>query len=1251
MANPTIDITAVATTASETGKLGTYRINRDQTSGNLTIKLTIDQSSSASVDDYNLSGKNVTVSGRNVTVVIPDGQSFVDLNLAALNDIQAEAKETVKLNLVADTAYQVNKKSATASIARNDTVVINTNDNGEGSLRQAIENANLFAGANTVSFAGTIFTDTNPDTIRLASGQLNITDDVTIQGTGEDLLSVSGNNRSRVFDISGTGTDATINSLTIAQGNAETDNGGGILVNSGSTLNLTDSTLSDNTAARGGAIANLGTTTVTNTTVDSNQAVIGGGGIYNFSIITVTGSTLSNNQANANGGGLTTIDTATITNSTISGNQSNASGGGVTNSGLLTLTNDTIANNTADADNDGIGDAGGVFKFGGIVNAANTIIATNSDLGGEAPDVFGSISGNANNLIGTLNGAFGTIGTGSDIVNPNPGLAPLADNGGPTQTQALLGGSAAINAGSNDLIPPGVTTDQRGEDRIGFGTVDIGAYEVSEPIVSLNAIAPIATETGTPGTFRLTRVDTSGNLTVQLTIDDSSSASVADYLLSGENLTVSGNTITVIIPDGQSFVDFNLAALNDIAAEADETLKLNLAPNDAYTVDLLNPNATVTIARNDIVVTNTNDSGEGSLRQAILNANVFAGTNTVSFDTSGVFATPQIITLTSGQLDITDDVTIAGTGAVTVSGNNASRVFSITKTGTDARLDGLTIANGNAGTGDGGGILVNTGSTLVLTNSVLDSNRGNLGGGLTIFGTANVINSSLSNNQADAGGAILNVGTATVSNTTLSGNLARIFGGGGIGNLGTITLINDTITNNTVIVNFNSTFGGGVENFFGGTFTVKNTIIAGNLNSNNQAADVSTDNSGITGDANNLIGAINGAMGTLGTGSDITFAEAGITTINQVLDPTLTNNGGTTPTYALVPTSVAINGGNNVNLPADITDLDSNGNTGEPIPFDQRDDGFNRIKFATVDIGAYESNTVSGSGGQKQFVVPRGEGSHTVLNFGGFGEGSNTTPPSAITDEIDTLRFIGDSLTARNLLLTQQGGNLEIAFEGVSDTKVTLQNFALADLENAITGIGNVVLDGQTSVINSFDIVKADFLNGTLPNTINFLNDLNNNVNGSGTVSDVINGQGGDDTLNGLGGNDLLRGGVGNDTLIGGAGNDILIGGADDDTLTGDIGLDQFVYQVLSDQGVNSDIITDFNPSQDKLVLTDLFKSLNYSGSNPIDDNYLRFVSSGVNTQVQIDPDGLASTQGFSSLVTLNKVSASSLVLGSNVLS
>lgn len=91
----TANLTAITKTASEIGRNGIYRVTHNQTAGDLTIQLTLNNKSSASVADSNLEGSNVTVSGNPVTVVISDGQSFVDIDLTAIDDIQAEADETV----------------------------------------------------------------------------------------------------------------------------------------------------------------------------------------------------------------------------------------------------------------------------------------------------------------------------------------------------------------------------------------------------------------------------------------------------------------------------------------------------------------------------------------------------------------------------------------------------------------------------------------------------------------------------------------------------------------------------------------------------------------------------------------------------------------------------------------------------------------------------------------------------------------------------------------------------------------------------------------------------------------------------------------------------------------------------------------------------------------------------------------------------------------------------------------------------
>ncbi|MDF5739718.1 calcium-binding protein [Nostoc sp. S13] len=199
---------------------------------------------------------------------------------------------------------------------------------------------------------------------------------------------------------------------------------------------------------------------------------------------------------------------------------------------------------------------------------------------------------------------------------------------------------------------------------------------------------------------------------------------------------------------------------------------------------------------------------------------------------------------------------------------------------------------------------------------------------------------------------------------------------------------------------------------------------------------------------------------------------------------------------------------------------------------------------------------LTGGGDKDKFVYQLQYGTDTITDFGGVGKGTN--PTAAVIAEVDTLIFQGAGLTARNLQLTENGNNLAISFEGVDDAAVILQNFALENLDNlslstgASVDLGNILFDGQTSITDSFDVFNANSTQNTIfnKNTVTFLNDLNNNVNGFDNSDDVINGQGGDDLIDGKSGNDLLRGGTGNDTLIGGLGNNTLVGGAGDDTLT-----------------------------------------------------------------------------------------------------
>ncbi|OKH27390.1 phytase [Chroogloeocystis siderophila] len=235
---------------------------------------------------------------------------------------------------------------------------------------------------------------------------------------------------------------------------------------------------------------------------------------------------------------------------------------------------------------------------------------------------------------------------------------------------------------------------------------------------------------------------------------------------------------------------------------------------------------------------------------------------------------------------------------------------------------------------------------------------------------------------------------------------------------------------------------------------------------------------------------------------------------------------------------------------------------------DQRD-FINGLAGNDTITGALNNDLLTGGGDRDFFIINQGDGIDTITDFQGVGTGNQ---PIA-TAEVDTIQFLGAELTARNMLLTQQNDDLLIHFESDDSTQVILQNFDLENLENL--KIGNLLFYSQSEIQDSFDVFDANAQRDRIfnPNSVTFLNDLDNCVKGYNYSHDVINGQGGNDRIFGLSGDDLLRGGRGNDTLIGGLG---------EDTLIGDSGSDVFV---LNDAGF--DIIRDFNLNHgDRIGLT-----------------------------------------------------------------
>jgi Fungalysin metallopeptidase (M36)/Bacterial Ig-like domain (group 3)/Fungalysin/Thermolysin Propeptide Motif len=292
------------------------------------------------------------------------------------------------------------------------------------------------------------------DTITL-SNSLTIGQNITITGLGAASLAVSGNNSVQGFFIQ-PGVTANISGLTIEDCYCSA-------YTPGSNYN------------NGGAVTNSGSLTLSNCMLTSNSAAYGGAGVLSSGMLTLNDDTFTLNTAGVSGGALNvyTGGTAAVNNCTFFANTSQKYGGGILALGGVTMTNTTIAGNIAN--NNG----GGVYNesnfSGGSYSMDNCIVAGNSSPTGPDTDcTSNSDPFSAVNycLVGDTSG-YSSSGGGNNLTG-SPGLASsLANNGGPTQTLALLAGSAAIGAGD-----PGQTGTTSQNAVIRPSAPDIGAYQL-----------------------------------------------------------------------------------------------------------------------------------------------------------------------------------------------------------------------------------------------------------------------------------------------------------------------------------------------------------------------------------------------------------------------------------------------------------------------------------------------------------------------------------------------------------------------------------------------------------------------------------------------------------------------------------------------------------------------------------------------------------------------------------------------------
>ena len=763
------------------------------------------------------------------------------------------------------------------------------------SLREAINAANADGANSAITFSETVFAAPR-ETITLNGTQLpNLLNNGTLSISAPTAgVEISGNNASRVFQVS-SGASVTLLGLTIRGGNQESGNGGGVLVDDGALL-LDSCTLTSNRANQGGAI---------------------------YSEINLfSGRTL------------------TIRNCTLSGNTAGSRGGAVFSRGGQTfIESSTVAGNTAPTRQ-----GGGVASFGNLVTPttiSNSIIAGNT--GSDVDFVLGnenSFRSGGFNLIGNGN-ATSTFNSNGDVTdNTNPGLAALADNGGATQTRALLASSPAIDSGNTAIGPNRLGVDQRGfarprdGDNDGNATDDKGAFE---------------------------------------------------------------------------------AAFDPTGASA-------------------------------LIVTTTQDveddkDGLISLREAINTANDAPSDDAISFSET-VFAAPRkTITLNGTQLptivQLSTLTITAPSAGVEISGNNASRVLQV-RFAAKVTLSGLTIRNGNADDGDGGGI-DNEGTLL------LDS-------------------CTLANNRAGQGGAIFSITdqngrTLTVRNSTLSGNTATTRGGGVYNFRGLAVIESSTIAGNTAPTNA----GGGVaSNGFDTTLTrVSNSIVAGNTGSDVNfvlGSDNSFESSGY-----NLIGTGNATPAFNQDGDIINNTDPGLAQ--------LANNGGKTQTRALISTSPARNTGQ-TDFTEDQRGLPrQQGGADDKGAFEFAESNLNESLVVTTlaDEDDDTSDPAFGTGTSLREAIKRAgsDGVASAITFSEtvFGAARQTIPlngtqlPALASDNVVTI-------TAPSVGVEISGNNASRVFSVNSDADATLSGLTIRN-GNAGTGLGGGIVNSGRLLLDS----------------------------------------------------------------------------------------------------------------------------------------------------------------------------------------
>ncbi|HNG33922.1 MAG TPA: choice-of-anchor Q domain-containing protein, partial [Blastocatellia bacterium] len=646
--------------------------------------------------------------------------------------------------------------------------------------------------------------------------------------------------------------------------------------------------------------------------------------------------------------------------------------------------------------------------------------------------------------------------------NPSNGVTVSnIQNSGGTITADIVADCTASNASFTLQVSDGSLT--------GIGTLNVSVTANSAPTVGTYADKTLLTGKNVTVTPSAAPADNGSIASVTAT----ASPNTFTGTFSG-NATTGALTITNAAPAGTYTITVTVTDNCGATVQKTFTLTVNPCPT-SFTVNNLS----------DVSDSNAGDGvcatsgGVCTLRAAIEEANALASSCSplsINFSVTGT------ITLANGQLLITHpSLTVNGPGAsqLTVTGNNASRVFEVNIASTTT-INGLTITGGNGigatDSGSGGGVYskgkltltgcVVTGNTttgptihegggvfnagnqlMTLTNCTISNNTANFGGaGVISFGNLVMTGCTVANNtntytsDSGRGGGVETYATTTITNSTISGNHIDNGTGdnaGGVWNCcGPLTIINSTITGNSAAGNSGAPSAGGLlqDSCCGGSVTVLNSIIAGNTGTGGAVADVS---GAFVSNGYNLIGDGTGATGFTGTGDQVGTT---VTPINPRL-ATLGSYGGTTQTHALLPGSPAINAGTSSGAPT----------------ADQRGSS----RFGTTDIGAFESQgftlaATSGSGQSAVINTAFGLPLKATVMANNAGEPVNGgvvtfTPPvsgASATVAGSPVTIAGGMATTGTVTANAVTGNYSVA---ASANGATGTNFALTNTCQTIT--------------------------------------------------------------------------------------------------------------------------------------------------------------------------------------------------------